>query len=207
MKIAFLHAKQDSTCARIMLGSARRQMPNAEIIQMTDMDEPPLDGVDTVLRMPWDGTKDDATKWRLRHLERIDGDVISADTDIVFRRDVSKVFDWDFDIAIARRDGPIMTPDGRDLTKIMAFNSGIMWCRNNAVWKRCLQWLAKHDDIGWYSDQMAVNMVLPEFHVLKLHADNFNYSPSRIGENLSRRYVVHYKGKRKPWMKEDFPDA
>jgi len=206
MKIAFLHAKQDSTCAKIMLRSARKHMPKAEIIQMTNMDDVPLDGVDTVLRMPWEGTVEDATKWRLRHLERIEGDVISTDTDIVFQRDVSKVFDWDFDIAIARRDGPIMTPDGKDLTKIMAFNSGIMWCRNPEVWKRCLQWLSERDDIGWYSDQMAVNVVLPEFNVLKLHADNFNYSPSKQGEDLKNRYVVHYKGKRKPWMIKDFPE-
>lgn len=204
MKVAFLHAGQDPTCARIMIGSVRRHMPGVEIIHMADDDCPQLPEADSCVRMPWSGLKDDATVWRLKHLAAMDGEILSLDTDVVLQNNLGRVFDWDFDIAMARREGPIFSPNGIDLTKSMAFNTGIIWCRNNKVWSRCLEVLDESGDMGWYSDQWAANRVAHEFKFLKLHCDNFNYSPKAAGEDLSGRYAVHYKGNRKKWMVEDF---
>ena len=97
MKVAFLHAGQDPTCARIMIGSVRRHMPGVEIVHMADDDCPALPEADSCVRVPWSGLKEDATVWRLKHLAAMDGEILSLDTDVVLQRDLGRVFDWDFD--------------------------------------------------------------------------------------------------------------
>jgi hypothetical protein len=41
-------------------------------------------------------------------------------------------------------------------------------------------------------------------NVLELSCNEFNYSPSQELEDVSGKYVVHYKGKRKKWMLEKY---
>lgn len=196
MRVAFLHARQDPKYARVMVASVRKHMPHVQIMQWTDEDTPEVEGVDNVLRMPWDGHP---TMFRMKFLAASVGDILVLDTDVVVNADVSPVFTLPFDVALTWRDGPIMDGQGRDITKMMPVNCGVMFCRNAYFWKACLEFCRIHEIEEWCADQLTVPRI-HGFNVLKLHCDNFNYTPNGPSENVRNRLVVHYKGSRKDWM-------
>ena len=204
MKVAFLHAVADHKFkysdinhdfVHMMLESVRRTMPNTDIIHMTDSETPPIPGTITN-RLKWEHPN--PMIFKMNHMMCLEGDVIILDTDVIVQKDIRPVFNFEFDMALTWRDGPIMTAEGDDLAKTMPYNCGVMFQRSRLFWKRCLEhWFGKNP--GWFADQMAVAAVAPQFNVLRLHCDNFNYTPRSPDEDLSRRYVVHYKGERKTW--------
>lgn len=195
--VAFLHYGQDDACAQVMLRAVRQHLPAMEAIQLTDMDTPVLSGC-SVQRLPLDG--DGPSEFRLRHLELLPRpEVLILDTDVVVQADLLAVFALPFQVALTWRDGPIYDNTGFDLTTIMPINCGVMWSRSRPFWAACRHWL-KGAELGWYSDQMAVAELAPQYDVLRLHCDNYNYTPRRADEDVSRRRAVHYKGQRKGWM-------
>lgn len=196
MKVAFLHAGQDPKYALKMVASVRRHM-DCEILQLTDGSTQAIEGCVTV-RMPW--TDGNPTLFKMRHLAEISGDVLILDTDVIVQADLSPVFKLPFDVALTWRPGPIWDRElGVDVTKAMPYNCGVMFSRRQQFWHECLDW-CDGKELGWYADQLAVANVSPYWNTLKLHTDNFNYTPSRQDEDVSRRLVVHYKGARKDWM-------
>jgi hypothetical protein len=200
MKVAFLHVRQDKSLPLIMLESVRKHL-GVPTIQMSDKDEPAL-GRGLVQRLPWDGKN--LMEYRLRHLAALPaGDTIILDTDVVLQADIGKVFAFPFDLALTVRDKPILDPQGVDLAQVMPYNTGVMFSRSRAFWEGCRHWLLQQSQraLDWYGDQMAVAALAADYNVLKLHCDNFNYSPETEDEDVSRRLVVHYKGeRRKGWM-------
>ena len=198
MIVAFFHAGQADTYARMAVASVKATM-DCQIVHLTDETTPGLDGCE-VIRLPWDGK--DPMVFRALHLSRLDGEVLSLDTDIIVQRDLSGVFAWPFDVALTKRDGPIRTPDGFDITKVMPFNGGVVFSRSRQFWREVHQWCENNKaECGWFVDQMALAGVSRGFDVLTLHCDNFNYTPKSADEDVSRRFAVHYKGHRKDWMK------
>jgi hypothetical protein len=197
MIVGFLHARQDPVYARLMVASVRRHMPDATIVQWTDYDTPEVEGVDRCERKHWDGRFPMLLK--MGFLANTEGDVLALDTDVLVKADLRPVFGFPFDVALTWRDGPIRDPEGNDITKVMPVNCGVMWSRSRTYWQACLRWCDINDVRDWYADQLAVANVRG-FDVLRLHCDNFNYTPLRADEDVSSRLAVHYKGKRKEWM-------
>lgn len=195
MKLAFLHVKQDPKWAEMMVASVRRFV-DCEALQLTDMDTPAIEGC-TPVRMEF--AHENLTMFKMEHLAKLDGDILVLDTDVIVQKDISKVFAFDFDVALTWRDGPIWSDDGQDLAKIMPINCGVMFSRSPEFWAHCIAWSKEHPG-GWYSDQFAVAANWRRFNVLRLNCDNFNHTPNSKAEDVSNRYVVHYKGKRKAWM-------
>ena len=195
MKLAFLHVNQDPKWAELMVASVRRFI-DCEALQLTDIDTPLVSGC-TAVRRQFDG--ENLTMFKMEHLSNIDGEILVLDTDIIVQKDISKVFAFDFDVALTWRDGPIWADNGQDLAKIMPINCGVMFSRSPAFWAHCLEWSKEHPG-GWYADQFAVAANWRRFNVLRLNCDNFNHTPNTKAEDVSKRYVVHYKGKRKEWM-------
>lgn len=198
MKVAFPFAKQDPKYAQVMVASVKRHMPNAEILQLTDEETPEIVGCRAV-RMKWQGD-DSFTIFKMKHLVWMSGDVLVLDSDVVLQADLSPVFKLPFEVAATWRDGPIRGPDGEDITKAMPINTGVMFCRNHGLWGVCLQYCGESFINEWYADQLAVAAVISKFNALRLHCDNFNYTPGKRDEDVSNRLAVHYKGKRKEWM-------
>ncbi len=199
MKVCFLHVRQAPDHALKMLASIREVMPWTEIVHMADMDEPALTA--SVQREPWGG--ENVMEYRLRHLSMLpEGEWLSVDTDMVIQHDLSKVFAFPFDVAVTQRDGPIWDTNGNDIVKYMPYNAGVVWWRNAQFWKDAHAWILQQPDAikRWYGDQLALHVLVPKYNALKLHCDNFNYSPRRADEDVSGRFVVHYKGERKGWM-------
>ena len=198
MKVAFPFAKQDPKYAIAMVASVKRHMPNAEILQLTDDVTPEIEGCRAV-RAKWDAG-DSFTIFKLKHLTWMSDELLVLDSDVIVQADVSSVFKLPFDVAATWRDGPIRGPDGEDITKIMPINTGVMFCRNHGFWAACLQYCAEHSINEWYADQLSVAGVVGQFNTLRLHCDNFNYTPNSKNEDVNGRLIVHYKGNRKEWM-------
>jgi hypothetical protein len=169
------------------------------MLQLTDEDTPVIDGC-TARRLPWD---ERVMLWRMRHLSDIDkGEVLVLDTDVIVQADLRPVFWKPFDVALTRREGPILDPQGIDVAKLMPFNCGVMFSRRRKFFHECAE-LMEHmppEIGGWYGDQLAVKHFAPRYETLVLECDVYNYTPSTAAEDVSSRKAVHYKGKRKQWM-------
>jgi len=198
VKVAFLHVGEDLRLPAVMAASAKRF--GYELVQMTDERTPEVPGADTVVRLAWDGER--LMTYRLQHLAALAGPALVVDTDVVFVRDVGHVWERAFDVALTRRTGPAFDPNGVDLAEVMPYNTGVMFSRSQAFWQRCHELCSGFppEVQRWYGDQYAVRFAAPEFKVLELPTDPYNYSPGSPEEDVSQRYVVHYKGSRKAWM-------
>jgi hypothetical protein len=198
VKVAFLHVGDDLRLAAAMTASAKRFA--YEVVQMTDERTPAVPGADAVVRLAWDGER--LMTYRLQHLAALAGPALIVDTDVLFVRDVRHVWERVFDVALTRRNGPAPDPNGVDLAEVMPYNTGVMFSRSQAFWQRCHALCRGFPEEvqRWYGDQYAVRFAAPEFSVLELPVDPYNYSPGSPDEDVSQRYVVHYKGARKEWM-------
>jgi hypothetical protein len=198
MRVAFLHVGADLRLPAVMAASAKRL--GYALLQMTDERTPAVPGVDAVVRLPWDGER--LMTYRLQHLAALESPALIVDTDVMLMRDVRAVWDREFDVALTRRTGPVLDANGVDLAEVMPFNTGVMFSRCQAFWQRCHEHCRGFppEVQRWYGDQYAVRFAAPEFKVLELAVDPYNYTPSSPDEDVSQRYVVHYKGERKAWM-------
>jgi hypothetical protein len=198
LKVAFLHVGEDPRLPAVMTASAKRF--GYEVLQMTDQRTPAISGADAVIRLPWDGER--LMTYRLQHLAALAEPALIVDTDVVIMRDVCHVWERAFDVALTRRVGPALDPNGVDLAEVMPYNTGVMFSRCQAFWWRCHALCRDFPEEvqRWYGDQYAVRFAAPEFDVLELAVDPYNYSPDSPVEDVSQRYVVHYKGARKEWM-------
>ena len=202
MRIAFLHVvndekfrytKNDHRFVHVMLDSVRRTMPNTDIVHLTDEKTESIDGTITVRRQ---FNHDNPTLFRMECLAELEGELIVLDTDLIVQKDIRPVFTFDFDVALTWRSDKIIDINGVNITALMPYNTGVMFLRNQKFMRECVEF-CDGKDFGWYTDQGAVAEVSKRFNVLKLHCDNFNYTPEKKSEDVSSKYVVHYKGIRK----------
>ena len=200
LRVAFLHVGQAPELPLRMLASVQKHL-GVPTIQMSGMDDAAL-GSGLVQRLPWNGKH--LMEYRLRHLAALpEGDVIILDTDVIVQADIGKVFGLPFELALTVRDKPVLDSQGVDLARVMPYNTGVMFSRCRRFWVACREWLVAQPSGAWewYGDQMAVAALADRYDVLKLHCDNFNYSPESEQEDVKNRLVVHYKGeRRKAWM-------
>lgn len=200
MLVAFLHVGEDTTLAEIMVRSVRKHMPDARLLQMTDENSPVIEGC-AVQVFPYDGVR--LMTYRLRHLAARVEPMLVLDTDVVVQHDLSKVFLKKFDVALTKRTQPLMY-EGQNITPMMPYNTGVMFSRCPAFWIECHRLCqgAPEKIQKWWGDQLCVKMEADSgrYKVLELPVDKYNYSPSKEDEDVSNRFAVHYKGRRKQWM-------
>lgn len=200
--VAFLHVGDDPSLPLLMIESVRRHMPGVGLVQMTNPSTPSLPGVDTRQEMDYRG--EGFMVYRLAHLASLAAEeAILLDTDVLLQGDLRHVFDDPFDVALTRRDDVILLK-GRDITPEQPYNTGVMFSRSPAFWRAAgADCLTRSDsERRWFGDQLAIARVAAggQFAVQELPCARYNYSPAEPDEDLSGRLVVHYKGKRKPWM-------
>jgi lipopolysaccharide biosynthesis glycosyltransferase len=203
--VGVLYVGPISKIAQIMVASVRQAMPGAKIVQMTDYTTKPVQGVHEVIRKRWDGKR--LMTYRLLHLEEFPpANAVFLDADTVVRKDLTSVFDGEFDVALTRRDATDLTL-GEAVLEAMPFNTGVMFSKASGR----QFWLAAHAAVRampdehqvWWGDQLAVKKVAEEtsLKVAEYPCALYNYTPTSPDEDLSERYVVHYKGReRKPWL-------
>ena len=159
-------------------------MPGIEIVHLTDHETPGLLGADTVVRLRLEGDF-----WR-RHWSayaELDGDVICANTDIVFRGDVRHVFDDTADV---------MVPVIRDPR--VRYDAGIVFCRSRQF---CAA-LAENGASGldaWLANYGA-EIDSGRHRVRRLPGSVYSYVPASASDPCDGALAVHYRGPRKRWM-------
>lgn len=208
VSVAFVHVLPDNTIPSLMVASVRSVMPGAEIVQMSDPATPRVPGVDTVVRREWDGMK--VTQFRLAHMAELDRPAaIFIDPDVVVQRPLDHVFEQPFEVALTVRHEPLRDLDGVDIAALMPYNMGVSFSRQPRFWAAARDYCGQLPDDAhnnWYGDQLALKHVVDTgaFHVLELPCEQYNYSPRTEEEDVGERYVVHYKGMRKDWMRRRF---
>jgi hypothetical protein len=214
MTAAFLHVGDDLSLPAILVASLRKAMPATPVVQLSDTRTAAVPGVDRVLRRDWNGAA--LMTFRMDHYAALpEGAWLLLDTDMVVQADVSVVFELDraFDVAMHRRERTIVRPPawdefpellGQDLAAFMPYNTGVVFSRTARFWTVARESLERLEPRyhRWFGDQVAVRMAVETgaFRVLDLHPA-FNYTPSSEDDDISRAYVVHYKGVRKDWMR------
>jgi lipopolysaccharide biosynthesis glycosyltransferase len=194
-----------------MVASVRAAMPGARIVQMTDLDTRKVAGVDDVIRKPWD--RKFLMPYRLLHLKEFPAaSAIFLDADVVVQKDLSPLFRDEFDIALTYRDetDPSLRKSP-EAYQMMPFNAGVMLSRPSGreFWAEAHQaCLAMTEDRhSWFGDQLAIKEVAARttLKVKQYPCALYNYSPARWNEDLSEKFVIHYKGEnRKIWMLEQW---
>ena len=218
MDICFLHIGENRSLPEIMVRSARLAMRDARIVQFTDESTLPVAGVDEVIRRPVSG--EELMIARLDHLACFEHrEALFLDTDIIVRRDLRKVFDLPFDVALTRRYGTLMVVDddpfrphfpSGNLIDYMPYNAGVMFSRTRDFWVDCRKACESMHPIfrRWYGDQMALKAVVEggDYAVVELAAHKLNYAPEHAKDWPNDALILHFKGARKAWMK-DYPLA
>jgi hypothetical protein len=193
---------ENEALARIMIASVRDVIKDVHILQMTNEHTARLPGVDEVIVRPIG--KQGVMESRVDHYAHCPYEALFLDPDVVVQKDPWSVFGEDFDVALTKRSGALFV-DGVDTAGAMPFNTGVTFTRNHDFWKAvhfAMQPMT-FEERTWFGEQMAVARVAQagDFGVKELTCDEFNYSPGRMDEDVSSRYIVHYKGPiRKQWM-------
>jgi lipopolysaccharide biosynthesis glycosyltransferase len=209
--IGFLYVGNASPIPEIMVASVRAAMPAARIVQMTDLDTGKVTGVDDVIRKPWD--RKFLMPYRLLHLKDFPAaNVIFLDADVVVQKDLRPLFLDEFDVGLTYRDetDPSLRKSPQAY-QMMPFNTGVMLSRPSGR----QFWLEAHqaciamteDRQSWFGDQLAIKEVAARtaLKVKQYPCALYNYSPARWNEDLSEKFVIHYKGEnRKIWMLEQW---
>ena len=200
--VPFAGADVSQAVAKVMVASCKAAMPNVEVIQLTDVDTEPLEGVDGVIRRH---RGDSWPEFFLRHMITMPyPEVLKLDYDVIVQRSVEEVFQLPFDLALTRR---IIndTTCGPMIRVKNPHNHGVMFMRHGAkpfFEYAYREFLGIQDDNGW----MDVSYILEEAAAqgtcrwIQLPGERYNYTPKHRDEDVSNCAIVHYKGNRKWWM-------
>lgn len=215
MRIGFYHVATQTPasdigyeCARLMVKSAKRVMPIVPVVHFTDMDSPPVKGVDAVHRKP----SEPMALLRMRHHAGVQGEWLFVDTDVIFQRTVRKVFDSEFDIGVTTRNWPHVKA-AAGFTERMPYNMGVVFSRCPQFWSEVYLRLKQltPEQQAWMGDQEVFCDVLAEpwrpYAVKHLQGTRYNFPPmvpddvidwGTLEDDAS---ILHYKGaRRKPML-------
>lgn len=141
---------------------------------------------------------------------------IVCDPDLLFFKDISAVFNQDFDIAFTVRS-----------SSTMPHNSGIFFIKNQKdhnfaekFFNDKIEIIEKHlkENSGWFADQLVLKWIIDRstfdendglhhfngYRILLLDGNEYNYSPNREHPNILRQptcSVYHFKGRCRSYMK------
>lgn len=194
--------------ARYFVKQARRVMPGVEICHLTDLESRAVPGVTVIRKAPQKSFT--AT---LADAYALEGDWLFADTDAVIQQSVDDLFrDATWQIGLASRAGTFvdMTEEKSVFMQRMPFNTGIVYSRCPEFWhevRHRILLLAPKDQ-QWYGMQLIVADVVDEGHyAVRILPNAFNYPPRFPTDDLSEKFVVHYKGPRKKWLLQRIAEA
>ncbi|MGV1915065.1 hypothetical protein [Rhizobium sp. 22-785-1] len=197
--------------------SQRNQLARQYLITDTDIHIPNIERI--VVEKPLSGQLTLEILRRQRDFFKHNANptpIIVCDTDLLFFKSVSHLFDMNFDIAITRRHG----------NRTMPFNSGIFFVNNRTpnagyrFWTLQVQTIERcfMNDAGWYGDQLVLTKIITDLatpvgkdmyevdglKILVLDGDQYNFSPNREHSYLFLRpnvHVYHFKGRSREFMR------
>jgi lipopolysaccharide biosynthesis glycosyltransferase len=175
-----------------------------EIWQITDEEGQACPGCE-VFRYP--RGDDGFVLWRAKAYSAFNKPGLYCDDDMIFQKSFEPLAYLDFDVCLTRRDVRIVTPDGVCITDSQPYNGGFAFVRNHNYWPHIVM---KIEEMGkqehmWYGDQLAMAKLVNVYKTMLLPCSIYNYTPNEhkdMQKDMSDKWMIHFKGSRKPWMKE-----
>lgn len=174
----------------LSIASAKKHMPEIEVVHLTDAKTEPLQGADTVLRFDTEGN---FWKRYWTAAAALDGEVLLVGTDTIFRRDVSDLFAEQFEVALPH------IADRR-----LRYDAGTQAVRTPDFFR--------HLAASPFAEleQVTTDAFLNEFaHCVKSYNGKIIDLPGKIysfvpcahdDPGIQSAAIVHYRGPRKRWM-------
>jgi hypothetical protein len=195
--------------AENMVHWVREAMQDAYIVHMASPNTVSIAGVSR--RINREVTQENAPLmiYRLEHLANFPYEqMLLLDVDVVMNRDPWKVFDTPFDMAFTTRDRDAIV-DGESIARKMPYNIGVMFSRSPAFWREAHAYVKTlpPDHQQWWGDQLAVKHLADSgrYRIHEISSDPYNYSPDLADEDVTDKFMVHYKGARKARLFDKFP--
>tara|TARA_B100001059_G_scaffold159164_1_gene158738 strand:+ start:95 stop:742 length:648 start_codon:yes stop_codon:yes gene_type:complete len=96
--------------------------------------------------------------------------------------------------------------------EVMPYNAGIYFCKEKYVLEFMLNSFKKmpKEYFSWYGDQIALDMLNKnkKFNIKIFDNNKYNFTPKTIDEDISNKYILHFKGRRRnlliPYFKKIF---
>lgn len=216
MNIGFYHIDSQTPaadigheCARLMVKSAKRTMPNVPVVHFTDLTSRAVKGVDAVRRKP----SEPMALLRMRHHAGVKGDWLFVDTDVIFQKSVTALFKGaTFDIGVTTRNWAHVKA-AAGFTERMPYNMGVVFSRCPAFWSEVYLRLTQLSPAqqAWMGDQEVFCDVLAEpwrpYEVKRFKGTLYNFPPMLPEDVLdtdaieAEASILHYKGaRRKPLL-------
>jgi uncharacterized Rossmann fold enzyme len=189
--------------AKLMIESVRKHIPNAKIVQLSNLDYPQIDGVDDIFRHKNAG---DFIRWSLEvmvlFMQNCQDHILIVGTDMVLMQDISHIFDDDFDLAASPY--PVRTrTDGTYCGEGLFFK----YPHGIEVAADILEQYNNDPLIqdGWDGQQIALLRTIQNnrWKIKTLDFDIYNRTPDEPKTDLSGAVIVHYRGERKTFMLSD----
>jgi hypothetical protein len=176
-----------------------------DLWQLTDDDTPELPGCN-VFRFP--RGDEPFMLWRAKVYAAFNRPGLYCDTDLIIQRDLSPIMALEFDVAFTKTWVAVKDPDGTNLTELMPYNGGVVFVKHPEFWPHVVELMdTMHPDHKeWYGDQLALAHLAKQYYTVELPSKIYNYTPMvkehETHADLSDKWILHFKGKRKEWMRD-----
>lgn len=182
---------------KLFVASVNKAMPGVEVFHLTNETCPAIDGAKP-LRLPNDmpmGLR------RLTHYASLEGKWLLCDSDVIVQKDVRHVLEGPVDVAVVSRKGTDI--EGTDYEKVFPYNFGVVFSNSQLFWKMVLGVVETlpRELQEWEGEQAALGSIAKDkqFRVAVL-PNEYNYTPRSRVEDVSDKFILHYKGPRKSWI-------
>lgn len=199
MRVAFYceSAGPHLEIGKLFVASVNKAMPGVEVFHLTNETCPEIDGAKPI-RLPNDmpmGIR------RLTHYAQLEGKWLLCDSDVIVQKDVRHVFNGPVDVAVVSRKG---TPlEGTDYEKAFPYNFGVVFSDSQKFWNAGLELLKKAPPAlqQWEGEQHVLGHLADGGgYRVAILPNKYNWTPLSRDEDVSDKYIVHYKGPRKKWL-------
>ena len=175
-----------------------------EVWQITDEEGQSFPGCE-VFRYP--RGDDGFVLWRAKAYAAFNKPGLYCDDDMVFQKSFEPLLALDFDVCLTRQDRRVVDTNGVCLSDMMNYNGGFAIVRNPNYWPHIVMKMEEMhpEQQQWYGDQMAMMPLVNVYKTLILPCSLYNYTPDKyedMQKDMSDKWLLHFKGGRKPWMKE-----
>jgi hypothetical protein len=212
--IAFL-SMGDRPHAKYCAMSLKKNMPDAKIVQITDIVTPQLECVDEVVRHDF---KDEMMVNIVRGFKELewDGTLITTADDCILDKPLDKELEGEFDVAIPFLKNVIrIKKKSTKETKVYSqrkfpYMNGLVIVRNKEFYNDCYEELMKikDDDFEgqsygkWWGDMACIREVIEsgKYTAKLLPSTLYSKKPQYSGHTDNKVIMWHYAGKRKDWM-------
>ena len=202
MNVIFYHIGPDVSMPRMLAESIRKTGHNP--VFLTDNKTAGIEGCET---HRFGFTGENVVWKRMLCYAEYNQEGIYLDSDMMVMKNLEPIMALDFDVCLTRQDRKVVDPNGVCISDIMNYNGGFAIVRNPNYWPHIVMKIQEMNDEAqhWWGDQLAMMALVDVYKTLILPCSLYNFTPSKhedMQKDMSDKWMIHFKGKRKPWMGE-----